>query len=165
MGFPAAEPLPQVDQDMPYFIVAFALRTWMTKPYSKRHLTDPERIFNYRLPMARIIVENACGILTHRFQCLLTTLKHRPKTVASIVLACVCHHNMIILRNHRQQNVEVDREDEDHIIPGTWRNDLMRLLPVRGQFRQYRETEVAKNSMPLLVTSGICVMANGQNPN
>ena len=154
IGFPPAEPLPQDDQDMPYFIVgddAFALRTWMMKPYSKRHLTDPERISNYRLSRARRIVENAFGILARRFQCLLTTLKQRPKTVESIVLACVCLHNMIMLRNPRQQNVEVDREDEDHnIIPGAWRNDLVRLLPVRGLFRQGRETKVAKNQRDYL---------------
>ena len=111
----------------------------MMKPYSKRHMTDPQRIFNYRLSRARRIVENAFGILAHRFKCPLTTLKQRPKMVASIVLACVCLHNMRILRNTRQQNGEVDREDEDHnIIPGTWRNDLVQLLPVRGQFRQGR---------------------------
>ena len=58
---------------------------------------------------------------------------------------------MIMLRNPRQQNVEVDREDEDHnIIPGAWRNDLVRLLPVRGLFRQGRETEVAKNQRDYL---------------
>ena len=73
------------------------------------------------------------------------------KTVASIVLACVCLHNMIILRNPRQQNVEVDHEDEDHnIIPGIWSNDLVRLLPVCGQFRKGIETEVAKNQGLLL---------------
>ena len=75
IGFPAAEPLPQDDQVMPYFIVgddAFALRTLMMIPdfspylYSKRHLTDPEWIFNYQLSRARRIVENAFGILAHR---------------------------------------------------------------------------------------------------
>ena len=63
----------------------------------------------------------------------------------------MCLHNMIIFRKPRQQNVEVDRKDEDHrIIPVTWRNDLVRLLPVRGQFRQGRETEVAKNQRDYL---------------
>ena len=155
IGFPAAEPLAQDDQDMPYFIVgddAFALRTWMMKPYSKRHLTDPERIFQLpTLQGAENSGERLLGSLAHRFQCMLTTLKQRPKTVTSIVLACVCLHNMIILTNPRQQNVEVDREDEDHnIIPGTWRNDLVRLLPVCGQFRQGRETEVAKKQRDYL---------------
>ena len=40
LGIPAAEPLPHDDRDMPYFIVvaddAFALRTWLMKPFSKR---------------------------------------------------------------------------------------------------------------------------------
>ena len=150
---------------MPNFIVgddAFALRTWMMKPYSKRHLSDPERIFNYRLSRARRIVENAFGILVQSVPASglsagtqVPVPAEKPeaeiKTVASIVLACVCLHNMIILRNPRQQNVEVDHEDEDHnIIPGIWSNDLVRLLPVRGQFRKGIDTEVAKNQGLLL---------------
>ncbi|MEW8542126.1 MAG: transposase family protein [Candidatus Thiodiazotropha sp.] len=51
IGFPDADNLPGDDRPMPYFIIgddAFSLRTWLMKPYSKRNLTDGERIFNYR---------------------------------------------------------------------------------------------------------------------
>ena len=55
---------------MPYIIVgydAFDLRTWLMKPFSKRNLTDEERIFNYGLSCAHCIVENAFGILANCF--------------------------------------------------------------------------------------------------
>ena len=125
IGFPDAEPLPNDDKDMPYFIIgddAFPLRTWLMKPFSRRNLDDPERIFNYRLSRARRIVENAFGILANRFQCLLTTMRQDPKTVGSIVMACCCLHNLMRLRYPALQNAALDQEDENHqLIPGAWR--------------------------------------------
>jgi hypothetical protein len=127
LNLPPPEPLPHDDKDMPYFLIAddaFALRKWMMKPFSLRHLTRPQRIFNYRLSRARRIVENAFGILAHRFRCLLTTLQQEPKTVTSIVLACVCLHNLLRGKKIREGPNEVDREDEHHnVIPGVWRED------------------------------------------
>ena len=41
IGFPDTDPQPGDDRDMPYFIVAddaFALRTWLMKPFSGRNL-------------------------------------------------------------------------------------------------------------------------------
>ena len=52
IGFPAADPLPNDDRSMPYFIIGddvFPLRTWLMKPFSRRSLPDAKRIFNYRL--------------------------------------------------------------------------------------------------------------------
>ena len=69
-GLPASQPLQDGDTDIPYFLVgddAFALRSWMMKPHSKREMTAAERIFNYRLSRARRIVENAFGILANRY--------------------------------------------------------------------------------------------------
>ena len=138
INVPAAEPLPGDDQNMPYFLAAddaFALRTWLMKPFSKRQLTNTERIFNYRLSRGRRIVENAFGILAHRFMCLLTTLKQKPKTVQDIVLACVCLHNLMRLRYPTQQNLDVDQEGPNYdLIPGAWRenNPLVGLFAERG---------------------------------
>ena len=147
IGFPQPDPLPGDDADMPYFLVgddAFALRTWMMKPYSKRHLTDPERIFNYRLSRARRIVENGFGILSHRFQCLLTTLQQVPSTVESIVLTCVCLHNLIRIRHPIERPQYADQEhDDQQMVDGAWRDDVRQLLPIRGP-RRGRETEEAK---------------------
>ena len=42
IGFPAATALPVEDRLLPYYLLgddAFALRTWLMKPYSKRNMT------------------------------------------------------------------------------------------------------------------------------
>ena len=137
---PPAEPIPGDDKDMPYFIVgddAFALKSWLMKPFSRRNMERDERIFNYRLSRARRVVENAFGILANRFQCLLTTLKQTPNNVESITLACVCLHNIMRIRYPGDQNALLDRENENHqLIPGAWRDavNLEDTHATRGNF-------------------------------
>ena len=53
----------------PYYILsdsAFALRTWMQKPYPGSQLQRDQRVFNYRLSRARLVVECAFGVLASR---------------------------------------------------------------------------------------------------
>ncbi|XP_052814257.1 uncharacterized protein LOC128241374 [Mya arenaria] len=82
IGFPPAEPLPDDNDDVPYYLIgddAFALKSNMIKPYSHRGMIDDERIFNYMLSRARRVVGNAFGILANRFQVLLNTMNHAPQ--------------------------------------------------------------------------------------
>ena len=77
IGFPAADPVPNDDRPMPYFIIgddAFPLRTWLVKPFSKHNLTNAERLFNYRLSRGKRAVKNAFGIFSYRFRCFLTIM-------------------------------------------------------------------------------------------
>lgn len=118
--------LPDDDRDTPYFLIgddAFPLRTWMQKPYSNREQTDEERIFNYRLSRARRVVENSFGILAHRWRCLLSTLQLDPEKARTVIMACMCLHNLMRDRFPGLQNIDVDHEDElGNHIPGAWRN-------------------------------------------
>jgi len=140
IGFPAPDPLPHDDRDMPYFIIgddAFPLRTWMMKPFSRRNMQHDERIFNYRLSRGRRIVENAFGILANRFSILLTTMRQRTETVEEIVLACCTLHNVMRTRYPHAQNAVLDQEDDNHeVIPGAWRDaaNMHDMENIRGAY-------------------------------
>ena len=74
LGVPDADPLSGDDVTTPYYIIgndAFAMRTWLMKPFPRRGLDNGQQVFNYRLSRARRVVENAFGILANRFRCLL----------------------------------------------------------------------------------------------
>ena len=114
LNFPPPDALPNDDKEIPYFIIgddAFALQKWMMKPFSLRILTKSQRIYNYRLSRARRIVENAFGILAHRFRCLLSTMQQDPKNVAAITLTCITLHNL--LRNKSKSNVIIEDQEDD----------------------------------------------------
>ena len=95
----------------------------MMKPYSQRGLTNDERIYNYRVSRARRVVENAFGILSNRFQVLLTTMRHNPSTVKVIVKACIVLHNLMRIRYPGLQNQDLDRPENmvRDFVPGAWR--------------------------------------------
>ncbi|XP_013386500.1 putative nuclease HARBI1 [Lingula anatina] len=127
INFPAPSPLPHDDQDTPFFFLgddAFALRTYMMKPYSSRGLTKEQQIFNYRASRARRAVENAFGILAQRFQVLLSTMQMLPEAVQDVIEACICLHNLMRDRYPALQNAALDNEDENHnLVPGQWRQE------------------------------------------
>lgn len=127
LGLPDPEPLPGLTENLPYFFLgddAFALRTWMMKPYSRIGLGHDERIFNYRLSRARRVVENAFGILANRFQCLLhATVYKKTESVKSLVLACVMLHNLLRIR-YPGVPANADQEDQNQaLVPGVWREE------------------------------------------
>ena len=94
------------------------------KPYSHRYQIVPERIFSYRLSRARRVVENAFGILAHRFRCLLHTLHVKPSYAVKITKACMTLHNIMRTRYPAMQNADLDQEDEHgQIVRGAWRDD------------------------------------------
>jgi hypothetical protein len=70
VALPEPKPFPGGDEPIAYHLIgddAFALRPWLMKPFSFRGLLPEERILNYRLSRARRCVENAFGILAHRY--------------------------------------------------------------------------------------------------
>jgi hypothetical protein len=93
--------------------------------------------------------ENVFGILAHRFPCLLKTLKQQPATVTSIVLACICLHNLMLMRYPALQSADVDQEDQNHDMqPGAWRENhpLLHIERIRGN----RQTVAAKTQRDYL---------------
>ena len=149
---PPPEPLPHGDTPVPYYIAAddaFALRTWLMKPFAKRNLTQSQRIYNYRLSRGRRIVENAFGILAHRFRCLLTTMQQKPHNVTTIALTCINLHNLLRKRS-KDHTRPTDQEDSEHrVIPGEWRHDTP-LADGMSSLGRNTTTNAAKNQREYL---------------
>jgi hypothetical protein len=129
INFPPPEPLREgLQEDVPYFLIgddAFALKTWMMKPNAGRNLVRAQRIFNYRLSRARRVVENAFGIMSARFRCLLTTLPQKPENVQKITMACCVLHNLLRMKAREQHQGMGDYSDpQGRIVPGTWRSEI-----------------------------------------
>ncbi|MCP3679004.1 MAG: transposase family protein, partial [Gammaproteobacteria bacterium] len=126
-GWPRPDPLPNDTKDVPYFIIgddAFALRTYLMKPFGHRNMSKEERIYNYRLSRARRVVENAFGILANRFQVILTTMQHNAETVELIVRTCLVLHNFMRTQFPVLQNCYLDHPGPDGTTrPGQWRQD------------------------------------------
>ncbi len=132
LGLPPPEPLPGTeDNPFPYYIVgdeAFPLKTWLLKPVPRKNLDIPSRVYNYRISRARRVVENAFGLLSHRFRCFLTTMPQRPTRVTYITMAACVLHNILRDRvgvHHARDNEVMDREDpQTHdVAEGVWRGD------------------------------------------
>jgi len=165
LNIPKPNKLPGFRDALPYVIVAddaFPLKNYIMKPYPNRLYDDvASRVFNYRLSRARRVVENAFGILAHRWRILLTRILLEPSKAEKVVLAACALHNLLrsntISAAVYSPSNALDHEDPDsHILQeGIWRSDVKshdswQSLPhqgtrnhsrdakqVREQFRKY----------------------------
>lgn len=110
---------------MPHVIVAdaaFPLQKHIIKPLPQRNLIIKQRVFNYRLSRALMVVENAFGILASRFRFFLTRTKLNPNKIETIILACCSLHSFLKDENPSNTSEYIDREDnEGNLILGFWR--------------------------------------------
>ena len=147
LRIPESCPLPNDDTPVPYHLIgddAFALKTWMMKPFSHQSQVHEEKIFSYRLSRARRVVENAFGLLSARMRVFGTTMNLRPSTAKIVTMsACVLHNYM--LDRLGTSSFEVDTEDGQHnVVGGTWRRNLQE-LPGLTHSRTTNYARQAKN--------------------
>lgn len=148
--------LPKTDKSMPFVIVAddaFAIKSYLMKPFTLKNLDCGQRIFNYRLSRARRIVENVFGIMSARFRVLRRPIEVNPDKAIIMVLAICALHNFLMSRQSRSVYAmpsDFDRENSDgEIVPGSWRSEqtsnIFQLNVVHGS-----SSEEAKNSAKTL---------------
>lgn len=118
LDLPEPKPLPrdETGQNFPHYFVAdeaFPLQKYLMRPYPKRRLNNKNRIFNYRLSRGRKSVECSFGMMTQKFQVLLTAIRCKTvKSVNRIVRAVCILHNYVRIKEGRPYLTENDVEEE-----------------------------------------------------
>ena len=127
-SFPEPQSLTPLITQVPYFLIgdeAFALDVNLMKPFPHRSAMGDEKVFNYRLSRARRIVENAFGVMCHRFRVLLRTLELDIPNAMHVVCACVTLHNFLSMRKDKVYSPSGFTDSDDglgNITLGSWRN-------------------------------------------
>ena len=158
MSLPVAECLEDSPAfgKVPYFLVgddAHPLQSWLLRPYPGQGIPEEQRIFNYKMSMARAVIENAFGIPpVSEFLC--NTYKVLQKKTDRTVKAAIYLHNFLRQTNSAGYCLTgfVDSYDETGTIKeGEWRrlvghNNGAALLqdipPVRGSLSTTSVLEV-----------------------
>uniref|UniRef100_A0A1A7W9J8 DDE Tnp4 domain-containing protein n=1 Tax=Iconisemion striatum TaxID=60296 RepID=A0A1A7W9J8_9TELE len=86
--------------NVPFVMVgngSFPLKTYLMRPYPLHNLNHDKKIFNYRLSRARMVVENAFGILSSRWRIFLRKINLHPKHVDTLVMAACILHNFLLV--------------------------------------------------------------------
>lgn len=149
VGFPEDSTLPNDDTPIPFYIVAddaFALKTWLIKPYSHQSQVHNEKIYSYRLSRARRVVENAFGILQMRLRIFITTIQLEPSIVKLLTMCGYVLHNLIF--NHYPfASSDFGREDAHNMIPGAWRQEqnLMERLMSRKKSNYTKQVKAVRD--------------------
>ena len=85
-------------QDIPLLVLgdpAYPLLSWLLKAYiDNGSLTAQQKLFNYRLSKARVVVEHAYGRLKGRWRCLLKRNDVMIRDLPCLVAACCVLHNI-----------------------------------------------------------------------
>lgn len=113
LNIPPPRRLPSSNIEAPFVIVAddaFALTTYLMKPFSFRGQDHTEHIYNYRLSRARRMVESTFGLMASRFRLLRTTIELSEENVNLCVSAICALHNWIM-------TVDPSVPEEDSIEP------------------------------------------------
>ena len=100
LGVPADATIPGAEDlgPLPHTFVgdeAFPLRRHLMRPYPGRNLCRRRRMFNYRLSRARMVVEQAFGVLAARFRIYHRVMFQHPHNVEICVKATCVLHNLL----------------------------------------------------------------------
>ena len=121
-----------IDQEtgiLPYFLVGdevFPLKTWLMRPCPGTDLScEEKKIYNYRHSRARMVIENAFGILSTRWRIFYKPIKFTLENAENYTVACLALHNYLRQTNNAVYTSVgfVDSESRDGSIKeGEWRS-------------------------------------------
>ena len=76
---------------------AYPLSSWLMKPFKQtRTLNESQLRYNHALSQARVVVEQAFGILKGRWRCLYKPMEEKATRVPTTIMACCILHNICI---------------------------------------------------------------------
>lgn len=76
---------------------AYPLSAWLMKPFKQTPtLTESQLCFNCALSQARVVIEQAFGILKGRWRCLYKPLEEKTSRAPTTIMACCALHNICI---------------------------------------------------------------------
>ncbi|KAJ8890249.1 hypothetical protein PR048_009757 [Dryococelus australis] len=105
---------------------AFAIRSYIMKPYPFRGLSFSESVFNYRVSRARRVKENSFGIVANKFLVLRKPILLELTKTERVVLAVCTLPNFLISRRGQRYihagSVYTGRTGGS-IIPGEWHQE------------------------------------------
>ena len=137
LGILAPTPLPFGCTRIPCVFVgddAFALKTYMMKPYPQKDLTAEKCIYNYRHSRARRISENLFGILANKWHIFQQPLNLCPEKATTVTTCALVLHNFLwksISKSIYTPPGLVDSFNADgQLVQGSWRSEQGNLLGV-----------------------------------
>lgn len=142
LNIPSPRLLPCSNIEAPFVIVAddaFALKTYLMKPFSFRGQNRTEHIYNYRLSRARRMVESTFGLMAGRFRLLRTTIELSEENIKLCVLAICVLHNWLMTVDPNNAEIEIsplDRTDFSSELP-IEENISTEAKNVRENFKRY----------------------------
>ena len=96
---------------------AYKLTNWCMKPYPETAaITASQRAFNKALSRARVVIEQAFGMLKGRWRCLLDKLDESIAKIPQTIIACCILHN-ICLNIHDDTDVDPHNDGPNPLPP------------------------------------------------
>ena len=87
-----------ISEKVPYHLVrdeAFALQSWLLRPYLIQGIPEGQAIFNYGLSKTRRVTENAFWILSAHWRIFMRRIQNSVDSMQMIVRAAVILHNFL----------------------------------------------------------------------
>lgn len=149
LNLPQPSSLPNINERFPFSFVgdeAFALHVNVMKPYAQKYLTEARHVYNKRLSRARVVVENAFGILTSRFGVFQKSICLEPKKAETITMACCYLHNFLVKENNQLYLAPNNTGTSDdykltNLQPTLNRNSVSDAKETREKFCKYYTNE------------------------